>query len=357
MEDYWNPNMDQKQLDSYAIKFEFGGGFAKYFQNLWSAGSSHVFTENQIAEVGIMGCNGNLMNHDDVLGSLNKIEHHQTVIEEIGGRGLTSGVAETNQRIEEINTGFSYVNNHYRMRDKYSNPIIPDMHDLEKLSDMFDTYWMLCGGLDIADPLAIRSRARTIFTLVAKGLPNSRASYLDSAGAAPRFIYLLLYLGEAKNHTLDSLKEQMDQCHEEFDGIDILCSERYGAWDLQGWCEERDIAFEAVYPTYGRQKECFKELYTVVSEGRFKAPPVGVGGSMGDDILTEEMAVFDADEDRKWYGSLEKRDVNGRQDDSIYSLAWSIYGGRNAGVDDLRVRKGLKGFGEFLGGGGYAGNY
>jgi hypothetical protein len=50
---------------------------------------------------------------------------------------------------------------------------------------------------------------------------------------------------------------------------------------------------------------------------------------------------------KKWYGSPEKNEKNGVQDDCMYSFAWSVYGGRNLGVEDFRERKRSIGFGEF----------
>ena len=40
----------------------------------------------------------------------------------------------------------------------------------------------------------------------------------------------------------------------------------------------------------------------------------------------------------KWFGSPEKKEVHGVQDDSMFSIAWGLYGGRMLGVDDFRLR-------------------
>ena len=160
--------------------------------------------------------------------------------------------------------------------------------------------------------------------------------------SAPKYVYFLLLLYDNTKHTIDELKEVLDQVNDAYDGIDSLCGERYGSWDMVTLAEDkdRDIAFEPIFPNYDRQRACFKEFYIVMSEGRFKSPGIPVPGSKTDDVLREEMTVFDHDPDTRWFGSPEKTEKYGIQDDSIYSIGWGLYGGRDLGVDDFRVRKG-----------------
>ena len=49
--------------------------------------------------------------------------------------------------------------------------------------------------------------------------------------------------------------------------------------------------------------------------------------------------LFDHDSVKKFYGSPEKKDSLGIQDDSVFSLNWAIYGGRFLTIEDMRVRK------------------
>ncbi|NQS89638.1 hypothetical protein HQ584_07615, partial [Patescibacteria group bacterium] len=139
----------------------------------------------------------------------------------------------------------------------------------------------------------------------------------------------------------------LEYCNEELDGIDMLCAERFASWDLAQWCEERAVPFEPVYPTYSKQREAFSEFYQIMREGRFKAPPIPVEGSKKDDLFREEASIFDHDPFKKWYGSPEKYEKYGIQDDSMYSTAWCIYGGRTIGPDLFRIRKTMMSFGEF----------
>ncbi len=346
--DYWHPMMDKIQLDDYKVKLHIGGGFAKYFKNLWSAGSTHVFSEAQIEEMSYFGIDGMLLNHKEIVAAIEKKNHYHEVIESISSRGLqaSSGVIETKFKITKIDKRFSLINDVYILKDKYNNPLMPMMEDLERLGDMFNTYWAILASVDMADPLSIRSYARSILTIIAKGLPGSRENIQGINEAAPKYIYFLLHLAVARNKTLDSLKEEADKCHEELDGIDVFCVEQFYAYDMKTWCESRNIAIEILYPSYSRQNEAFNNYYTIVEEGRFKVPSIGIGGSKKPDIFREEMAIFDADEDNKWYGSLEKKEVRGIQDDTQYSTAWGLYGGRHLGVDDFRLRNSMLSFGE-----------
>ena len=177
------------------------------------------------------------------------------------------------------------------------------------------------------------------------------------AEAAPKYVYFLLCLYDNADHTIDLLKELIDQVNDEYDGIDAMCAERYGAWDLAAWAEDRDIPFEPIFPNYDRQRAAFKELYTVMNEGRFKAPSIPVHGSKKEDILREEMTVFDHDPDTRWFGSPEKGQKYGIQDDAMFASAWCIYGGRNLGIDDFRIRQRQISFGEFSTNKALAGSY
>lgn len=68
-------------------------------------------------------------------------------------------------------------------------------------------------------------------------------------------------------------------------------------------------------------------------------------------ILREELSMFDYHPQKKWYGSPEKDQQGGIQDDSVYSLGWAVYGGREFGVDDFRERKADPFFGTYVPGG------
>ena len=198
--------------------------------------------------------------------------------------------------------------------------------------------------------MAITKKARTIYSLQAKGLPGSRTNpyQFEAENAALMYIYLLIRVVNATDHTINYLKEVIEEDHESLDGIDVICSERFGSWDMIQWCEDRDIKFVPTFPNYGRQREAFKEYYTVVKQGRWKRVPIPIEGMRGGDLIEEEMEMFDHDADKKWFGSREKEEKYGVQDDSQFSIAWGMYGGIELTVADLRPRSFKRDFGVFI---------
>ena len=234
-----------------------------------------------------------------------------------------------------------------------------DITVLNKLTELFRTDWAILVGLDMSDPMAIQKKARTIITVVAKGLPGSKydSSWIMQDQADLNYIYLVLGLIHVEDSSIRKTKEYLQLIHEEFDGVDRFCGERYGSWDLMGWWEERGVEAELISATYDRQRDGYKAFYHIVANGRLKKPKIYVEGVKGEDILEEEMNMFTHDPDTRWFGSPEKEERHGVQDDSVFSLNWCIYGGRNVGPELFRERgKGFS-FGEFLPNKELVGNY
>jgi hypothetical protein len=75
---------------------------------------------------------------------------------------------------------------------------------------------------------------------------------------------------------------------------------------------------------------------------------LGVWGSKETDILREEAAIFYHDPDKHWFGSPEKNERGGVQDDCLFSLTWCIYGGREIGVNDFKERRSETWFGTLV---------
>jgi len=91
--------------------------------------------------------------------------------------------------------------------------------------------------------------------------------------------------------------------------------------------------------------------------GRIKKPKLIVPGNKSDDILEEEMDTFTHDPDKRWFGSPEKEERLGVQDDSVFSLNWCVYGGRSIGPELFRERGGAPSFGFFFENKHLVGNY
>ena len=348
--DYWNPKMDADQLADYEIKFPFGE-FERYFKNTWSAGIQELFTYDMIQEIQYLGMAGGLLNHLEMNKKLKEKQKHIEQRSNMKKGGLTDKhLSHVILKINHALDSFKKVSSIYELHDSYNNPRMCGLEELQNLGDLFDTNWAILAGADMGDPLSINGQARTIFSVIAKGLPGSRSNPLvgTNTDIAPRYLYIMMHLINIPDHSLEVMKTEADLVNSELLGIDKMCTERYGSWDMVNWCSEQDIEHESAFPNYERQKDAFKQFFTVCKEGRFKSPEIKIMGSKTDNVFTEELAAFDHNLEKKKFGSPEKFEVGGIQDDVIYAIAWTIYGGRNLGVDDFRQRKGDLFFGEFI---------
>jgi len=355
-EDFWNPNMTQEQLDGYKIKFPFGE-FERYFQNSWGAGRSKVFTEEMIEATHIMEVKGCIGQHNKVIELLKKKNRTLATIERMRDPNRTEGgpidvFADNSDALDKIASSFNYVSSIYKLEDSNGSPQMASVGDLQKMGDRFDTNWAILVGVDRGDPLKLnRWASRTMVSAIAKGLPGSRSNPFEmyKDGFVATYAYILLHVANVEDHSLEGIKKELVDIYEEFDGIDSVCGERWGLWDLAPWCEDKDIKFEALFPTYAKQRSAFAEVFGSVNQGMFKAPPVRVHGSKEPNILDEEMSIFDHDMEKNWFGSIEKDDKYGIQDDCMYSVGWAFYGGREIGVEVFRERGLIKNlFGVFL---------
>jgi len=349
-EDYWNPNMSQAQLDDYRAKFPLGD-FERYFLNVWSSSSQKIFTDEMLEAMQYLGIDGSMGNNSTLMNAMVEKVHLQDSMESfVNGRLWDKSFEEEKRGIEDIKRRVILVEKYYSLRDASGLPKMAPSSALDTLGMMFDTKWAVLGSIDRADPLKVTNRgARTIFTCMAKGLPGSGSRpFIGDSQEVPNYIYIMLDVVDVTDHSLESLKETIITCHNEYGGIDKLCGERWGIWDLVPWCEEQDIPFETVFPTYEKQRGAFSELYLVSSGCRLKCPPLGLMGSKEIDLFREEAKVFFHDPDKRWFGSPEKNEKNGIQDDCIFSVAWCIYGGRELNVNDFRERRNQSFFGTMI---------
>jgi len=287
VEDYWNPNMTTGQLEDYRIKFPFGE-FERYFQNLWEAGNLKPITDEMIEEMKMIGVDGRYLCHTEIEGLLKEKYETIKMLGVIGDgiRGEFDGLKSYRIKIKEIQERLIPVNKLYQLTDKYGTNIMADVDVLNELGKMFDTDWAILAGLDMNDPMALRSNARAVCTVVAKGLPGSLSTHIvyDDASTLD-YLYFLLRIYIAEHDSLDEMKVVLQKCHEDYANIDVLCSERFAAWDMSKWCEERDVAFEPLFPSYGRQRDGFNAFFRTLKKGLFKYPDISVRGSKSDDII------------------------------------------------------------------------
>lgn len=359
--DYWHPLMNESQLNAYEARFP-PADFDRYFKNVWELASGRMFSEVMINQMFQIGADGKIGNQDlvkDLLTQKYKLEVESKAISRLHNRNVKKQSKKIRQRqqsyrnkqIASINDRLTPIDSLYRMHEG-GLPCSANSQALDILGKIYDTEWALLAGLDRSDPGADDPQARTIVSGIAKGLPGSLSKRMlptdfEDSTTIP-YIYFLIHLDYVEDASLEGIKTSLGIIYNSFGGIDTLCSERWGAWDLAPWCDEREIKFETVFPSYERQKKAFNSLFMSMSNGTFKSPIIHVPGSESNNILWEEATMFDYHPITKWYGSPEKNKKGGIQDDVIFSIGWCIYGGRELDVDDFKNRSAFNsmGFGE-----------
>jgi hypothetical protein len=367
--DYWHPAMTKRQLNSYRIKFP-QSEFDQYFKNTWESGSKRLFTPTMVKATHFIGYGNQLGMQATILKALSTcLKAHAAI------RKIDSGMmpfenmktkttepfmdrARLTSSIKEQLAGLKKLSDVYQLTTPTGMPRMATREELGKLTDLYDTDWALLVGLDRSDPLKIQSGARTLLSAIVKGLPGSKSNpeLMYNLGVKS-YIYFMMHLTVIQSARIDDIKLELASVHSEFDGIETVCGERWGLWDLGTWCTENDVLFLPVQPTRDRQKEAFTELFQLYKSGLFKTPPIRVPGSKGRDILVEEAMYFDYAPKLGVYGSPEKDEKYGVQDDAMYSVGWGVWGGKNITAEDFRSRTMELVFGEFRKGAGLVGNY
>jgi len=334
--DFTNPYMTQEQLNSYKAKFP-PAEFAMYFKNTWESDTFKMFNSDLVESTGYIGYEGSLGMHNkiiSVLKTIRKYEEHDNEYRKQYSPPLEIVTAKKSLiPVEKL----------YSLSTEYQQPRMCSASELAEIGEMLNTDFSICVGVDRADPMKknITQGAKTILTVLAKCLPGSRLNplqYMNDLNSVPEYMYFLLHLAHVQHSDMETIKSELENVIVEYDGVDSLCAERWGMWDIGTWCEDNGIYFEPVSPSYTIQKAAFSELYNVVYKGRFKAPGLVVAGNKMDNILKEEMLLFDHDPQKKFYGSPEKGQNYGVQDDCMFSLGWTLYGGRFLSIEDFRKR-------------------
>ncbi len=114
------------------------------------------------------------------------------------------------------------------------------------------------------------------------------------------------------------------------------------------WFDANDVSYEILHPTYEKQRAAFSALFEVMSNARFKINCTNLLGVKDDSQFREECLHFVHHKNKRQYVSDEKDQVNGVQDDLIYSIGWALYGGRELGVTDFRSLKKSSFFGSYI---------
>jgi len=321
--DFMHPNMTQLQLDSFKTKLS--ADFSRYFKNTWELGDTREFSSAVIRSLRYIGYQNQLGMQHAIINTCTK------QLKEKEEEETTESIISRNLELDLMPIPYTLIDN--------LHPVPASVIDLEKLSDIYDTNWGIGIGLDLADPLKddITRGARSIVTCIAKGLPGSRSNpslHLMREGK-PLYIYFLLALSHIESNEIADVQYYIDGLLYDFSYISTICSERWGAAGLRAFAEENVISLELISPTYEKQRTGFNKLYQLVRTGYFKTPDIVIAGSRESDILREEFSYFEHDVTRKWYGSPEKANPLGVQDDCMFSLCWGIYGLEQLTPDDF----------------------
>lgn len=305
-----------------------------------------MFAEELFLATQYVGFRGSLGEQVKVLGTikahLKAREENKTPYDEILEDGTRSSMVSDLKPISDI----------YELKTSFNQPRSITMDELNKLGDIYNTDFALCVGVDRADPMKqdITHGARSMMTLIAKGLPGSRnnpAVLLQEDTTVLKYMYFLVSLNHIEHNDITTIKEIVEGWVADYDGVQSLCTERWGMWDIGEWCEDLEIQFFPLTASYPVQRDGFSEMYAILNEGRFKSPEIVTRGSKLDNIFEEELLLFDHDPVRKFYGSPEKREKLGVQDDTMFSINWGIYGGRFISVHDFIPRNVITSLGEY----------
>lgn len=358
--DFWNPEMTPDQLNEYQEKFP-PSEFAMYFKNTWESGESRLFSREEVLACRYVGIHNSLGEQKAILDLLKRYFSEKDKMEE-DNYLLEMASKNPERSVEDILQPLIPTSKLYSLQE-HQHPKMATMEDLKHLSDKYDTNFAILGGADRADPQKkdITQGARTIVSIIAKGLPGSRSNphaYLDpSVVLAKRFIYFQLHLEHIIFSDINSIQRVLEEAIFTFGSLETFCSERWGMWDIENWCGDNEVLFEPITASYDRQKAGFTEFYYLVRDGRFKCPEIAIRGSKEEDILLEEMGMFDHSAAQKFYGSPEKSLKYGVQDDVMFSNCWAVYGGRMLSVEDFPERDLITSFGEFYPNKNLVGNY
>ena len=360
--DFFNPQMTQKQLNSYKNKFP-PAEFARYFRNLWDTGITKLFSTAMLEAMHYVAFAGKeyVIGTTAIQDHLDKKDKLKQLLEvpkverkyELDETKILRDVAKMYSELVPIKSIYALDDSPYFCSMATSV-------DLEAFTEFYDTHWCIGIGVDRADPMKEKmDGARTILTIVAKGLPGSRSNPRISLATdlVNKYIYVNLGVMHVADSSLETIKELVNNAEEEFEYIDSFCSERWGMFDIAPWLQDKGIEPEILHPSPSKQMEAFSEVYIVVRNERFKSSPISYNGSKGPDILMEEMSMFETAPEKVWYGSPEKNQTNGVQDDVVFSLGWCVYGLRFKTVDDMRPRSGKLLLGNYIANNELVGSY
>lgn len=346
-EDYWNPEMTQQQLDSYRSTLP---NFEQFFMNTWeSAARNKLCSDEAFFACKVKGDKQKPICSADLVKSCKEIIDLDASVE-----AYAEHIIHNHRKyLTLMNTAKDRVkkakNNLVFMPELHGNTLM-SLEEIKELSVYFKTDFCVLCGLDRADPMkaSMDIGARTMLTFVLKGMYNSQLiknTYTDEI--VMNYLYIPIGIFHISDSLLSSIQEIIIEVNSVY-GIDKFCSERWGVWDMMEWLKDNGIESEVLHPTYERQKSAFTNLFEAVNNGRFKCNFKSLAGYKGMNLFEEEMKHFTHDTEKRRFISEQKIEVDGVQDDMIYSLGWAVYGGRDLDLEHFREISPKQFFGQYV---------
>lgn len=329
-----NPNMTEAELEHYKNLFP-PYEYNRYFRNRWEDAEPSLFSPIMIKEMGIIGMNGQYLNHAEIQTAIKK----QLLLEELVEREIQQkrDISEILIEIEKIKQSFIPVDKIYKIPASFD--------DLNKIKEIVKSEFIITIGLDRGEPDSIKA-SRTVVTVVAKsqiGKPDIKLSEENM-----KWLYFLLDLRIIEDPSDKAIEDLILEMSNKYIWIDNICLEGWATKDIEIWCNENGFLVERLMATQGNQKSSFPKLYTLMYEGLFKSPMIPfytiegnvVNNYAENDILREEMSVFEHGQKAsktsgnmtEWFGSPQKNKARGIKDDAVFSLNWAVYGGREHNI-------------------------
>ena len=137
---HYNPNMTEAELDHYKKLFT-PYEYNMYFRNRWEDAEPALFSPVAVKEMGIMGMNGQYLNHAETQTAIKKI----ILLEELVDREIQQkrDISEILKEIEKIEQSFIPIDTVYKIPATFD--------DLNKLKDIVKSDFIITIGLDRGD--------------------------------------------------------------------------------------------------------------------------------------------------------------------------------------------------------------
>lgn len=321
---HYNPEMTEEALNHFRETLP-DILFNMYFRNRWEDAAGSLFPIDKIRQMRILEVDGKLAPCPEsnlAIKTLMELEHQRTILSR-GGADLLA----LNKEITAIENRIVMVDELYK--------IPASKEDLVRIGKKYGCDRFIIGvGLDRALRLS-KHTGRTALSCVAR-MPLS----------AEESRYFILDIFVPTESTLPVLADKFMEWMVKYGWIDKVVVETYSSEDFYDWVADKALASEFVSPSYAKQKPVFFSMDSIVEAGHLKCPKVPYytddqgtlfrGFTNREDLFCTEMQKFGfvpgLTDNKGTFGSPDKGNKSGTQDDTIYSVGWAIYATHGEGL-------------------------